>query len=82
MDMGFPRQEYWNGLPFLSPGDLPSPGTEPVSPALAGAFFTTSAPWDDKYETTTLNFISSEHGKIHDFSNDYKRKISCSYLIG
>ena len=38
------RQEYWSGLPFPPPGDLPHPGTEPlslVSPALAGRFFTT-----------------------------------------
>ena len=43
--MGFSRQEYWSGLPFPSPGDLPNPGIEPVSllsPALAGGFFTTS----------------------------------------
>ena len=33
--MGFPRQEYWSGLPFASPGDLPNPGIKPVSPALA-----------------------------------------------
>ena len=42
--MGFSRQEYWSGLPFLSPEDLPNPGTEPkssASPALAGRFFTT-----------------------------------------
>ena len=32
--MGFSRQEYWNGLPFPSPGDLPDPGIEPQSPAL------------------------------------------------
>ena len=32
--MGFSRQEYWSGLPFPSPGDLPNPGTEPGSPAL------------------------------------------------
>ena len=32
--MGFPRQEYWNGLPFPSPGDLPDPGIEPGFPAL------------------------------------------------
>ena len=32
--MGFPRQEYWSGLPFPSPGDLPNPGIEPGSPAL------------------------------------------------
>ena len=38
--MGFSRQEYWSGLPFLSPGDLPDPGIEPpslMSPKLAGA---------------------------------------------
>ena len=32
--MGFSRQEYWSGLPFPSPGDLPDPGIEPQSPAL------------------------------------------------
>ena len=32
--MGFSRQEYWSGLPFLSPGDLPDPGIKPRSPAL------------------------------------------------
>ena len=32
--MGFPRQEYWSGLPFPFPGDLPNPGIEPKSPAL------------------------------------------------
>ena len=31
--MGFPRQEYWSGLPFPAPGDLPNPGMEPMSPA-------------------------------------------------
>jgi len=40
--MGFPRQGYWSGLPFPSPGDLPDPGIEHTSPALAaGRFFTT-----------------------------------------
>ena len=32
--MGFSKQEYWSGLPFPSPGDLPDPGIEPRSPAL------------------------------------------------
>ena len=40
----FPRQEHWSGLPFLSSGDLLHPGIEPVSPALAGGFFTTEPP--------------------------------------
>jgi len=31
--MGFPRQEYWSGFPFPSPGDLPDPGIKPTSPA-------------------------------------------------
>ena len=34
LSMGFPRQEYWSGLPFPSPGDLPNLGIEPRSPAL------------------------------------------------
>ena len=40
VSMGFPRQEYWSGLPFSSPGDLHNPGIEPVSSALACRFFT------------------------------------------
>ena len=44
LSMGFPRQEYWSGFPFPSPGDLPYPGIEPRSPALAGRFFTTEPP--------------------------------------
>ena len=39
--MEFSRQEYWSGLPFPPPGDLPDPGVEPTSPALIGRFFTT-----------------------------------------
>jgi len=39
LSMEFSRQNYWSGLPFPSPGDLPDPGIEPVSPALAGGFF-------------------------------------------
>ena len=46
LSIGFSSQEYWNGLPYPSPGDLPDPGIEPTSPALAGGFFTTSATWD------------------------------------
>ena len=42
--MAFLRQEYWSGLPFPSPGDLPDPGIEPASPALAGGIFTTEPP--------------------------------------
>ena len=44
--MGFSRQEYWSGLPCPPPGDLPDARIKPTSPALAGGFFTTSAPWE------------------------------------
>ena len=44
LSMGFSRQEHWSELPFLSPGDLPDPGIEPVAPALAGEFLITEPP--------------------------------------
>ena len=44
LSMGFLRQEYWSGLPFSSSGDLPDLGIEPLSPRLAGGFFTTEPP--------------------------------------
>ena len=49
LSMGFPRQEYWSGLPFPSPGHLPDPGIKTASltsPALTGRFFTTRATWE------------------------------------
>ena len=42
--MGFSRQEYWSGLPFPSPGDLPDPGIEPRSPALRADSLPTEPP--------------------------------------
>ena len=52
LSLGFSRQEYWSGLLFPSPGDLPNPEIKPVSlpsPALASRFFTTSAPWETPF---------------------------------
>ena len=49
LSMEFSSQEYWSGLPFPTPGDLPDPGIEPTcvtSPALVGCLFTTSATWE------------------------------------
>ena len=48
LSMGFPKQEYWSGLPFRSPGDLPDPGIKHRSPALAGRFFTSEPPGNRK----------------------------------
>ena len=42
--MGFSRQEYWSGLPFPSPGDLPDPGIEPRSPTLEADALTSEPP--------------------------------------
>ena len=44
LSMGLSRQEYWSGLPFPPPRDLPDPGIDPASAALAGGFFTTKPP--------------------------------------
>ena len=44
LSMEFSSQEYWSELPFPFPGDLPNPGIEPTSPAMAGGFFTTKPP--------------------------------------
>ena len=49
LSMEFSKQVYWNGVPFLTPRDLPGPRTELeflASPALAGRFFTTGATWE------------------------------------
>ena len=55
LSMGFSRQEYWSGLSYFPPGDLPDPETDPMSlksPALAGGFFTTSATWETQFKDT------------------------------
>ena len=44
LSMGFPRQEYWSGLPLPSPGDFPNPVIKPATPVLTGGFLTTKPP--------------------------------------
>ena len=61
--MGFPRQGYWRGLLFPSPGDLPSPGIKPASPALAGGFFTAEPP--RKPQATLLLTLKSDQCSLH-----------------
>ena len=58
LSMGFPRQEYWSRLPFPPPGNPPNPGIEPVSPALAGSFFTTVPPGKSQPTEASLIFQS------------------------
>ena len=47
--VGFSRQEYWSGLPFPSPGDLPNPGIEPRSPTLQADTLTSEPPGKPHY---------------------------------
>ena len=57
LSMGFSRQEYWNGLPLPSPGELPDPGIELMSPALADRFFTPKPPGKPRVQEGSV-FIS------------------------
>ena len=61
LSMGFSRQEYWSGLPFPSPGDLPHPGIKPGSPVFEGRFLTTEPPWIAFFPKTPDLFLMSSH---------------------
>ena len=54
LSKGFSRQEYWSGLPFLSPGDLPDPGIEPKSPTLQADALTSEPPGKPAFPKATL----------------------------
>ena len=60
LPMGFPRQEYWSGLPLSTPGDLPKQGLNlyPLSsPALVGGFFTTEPPGKPEMPDTLVKMM-------------------------
>ena len=68
LSMGFPRQKYWNGLPFPSPGDLPNPGIEPRSPALQANFLPPEPPvkplcWRRQWHPTPVLLPGKSHGR-------------------
>ena len=63
LSMGFPKQEYWTGLPIPSPGDLPDQGIKPASPALqAGSLLNklTSYSWSDFPQLSVTTVIRGE----------------------
>ena len=71
LSMRFSRQEYWSGLPFPSPGDLPDPRikpTSPVSPALESGFFTTEPPGKPIWDSSKLK--SEKKSLVHKFYSD------------
>ena len=73
--MGLPRQEYWSGLPFPSPGDLFNPEIEPESPDLAG-FFTAQPPGKPNHILNTLKGNESSEKEV---ITSRKRLRSTSY---
>ena len=79
LSVGFSRQEYWSGLPFPSQADLPDPGIEPASPALAGRFLTTALPGKPKArDVTTVTSIISD---ICYVSTTVTCVICCTWII-
>ena len=63
LSMGFSRQEYWSGLPFPSPGDLPNPGIEPGSPALQ-ADSLLAEPREEVTKVGLLRWLGIEPGQL------------------
>ena len=60
LSMRFTRQEYWRGLPLLSPGDLPNPRIKPPSPALAGKFILPLSHWENLYSRVQFSSVQSD----------------------
>ena len=79
--MGFPRQEYWSGLPFPSPGEwnLPDPGIKPASPVLADRLFTAQPPGKSK---TSLESLSNLFNIILESCGSTLARTYVSSLLG
>ena len=74
LSMGFPRQGYWDSLPFPLPGDLPNPENKPTSlasPALAGGFFTTEPPGSPEENNIHLSVCFLKKPSISFFYKNY-----------
>ena len=78
--MGFPRQEYWSGLPLPPPGDLPDPRNEPVSPALAGGFFTSEPPGKPTVAVTCISRLGAWGGGVHKNTSKYYKFLCPSFF--
>ena len=81
--MGFPRQEYWSGLPFPSPGDLPDPGIKTKSPTLASGFFTTEPSFMNLVSLQCLGVFHETHISVivgNQTTNFYKAMLEPNQL--
>ena len=77
LSMGFPRQEYWSGLPFPSPGDLPVSEIEPRSHDLAGRFFTA----EPRGKPHILVYRYKVYSKWNQNMNDSMKCVDCNSHI-
>ena len=86
LPMGFSRQEHWSGLPCSPPGNLLDPEIEPISPALAGGFFTSVPPGKPRKSISSKEnfhlflFIIGVELKFLWFSFNYFDGNSCSHI--
>ena len=83
LSKGFPRQEYWSGLPFPSSGELPDPGTELTSPTLASEFFTTQPPEKPSHANYPLYNNNTWLSQIGDTENSpsWKNEVLFLHLL-
>ena len=79
--MGFSRQEYWSGLPFPSPGDLPNPGIEPGSPALQADTLTSEPPGKPNFSNhLSLSFLFLKMPKAQVLTTSLNLISECSLV--
>ena len=76
LSMEFPRQEYWSGLLFPPPGDLPDPGIEVMSPALTDRFSTTVPPGKPYRMAMVIIFVSFRVSLARENTNCMSAKCS------
>ena len=71
LSMGFPRQEYWSGLTFPSPGDLPDPGIKPESPVLKADSLLSELPGKSHVSCSAVFDALRWHGLRNNQSDPY-----------
>ena len=74
LSMGFSRQEIWSRFPCPPPGDLPDPGIEPESPALAGGFCITSPTWEASSHYNDITHCNTSRPKSIIYTKKQKQK--------
>ena len=79
LSMGFSRQEYWSGLPFPSPGDLPNPGIEPEFPAFQADALTSEPPGKHKGEAISVG-VCLTLSKYQHAEGEREHEVTQSYL--